>query len=96
MLGIGGIIGGISGGLITQYTDTHYVFYIFCMMGLLIMIAACAMDNAIEAEQLGVINMSLGTRISTNFKEIRTGFKVKELSQSVIFFFLLGCLVPTF
>ena len=50
MLGIGGIIGGVSGGLITQYTDTHYVFYIFGLMGFLIMCSACAMDSAIEAE----------------------------------------------
>ena len=72
------------------------MFYIFGMMGFSIMVSACAMDNAIESEQLGIINMSLGTRISTNFKEIKTGFKVKELSKSVFFFFLLGCLVPTF
>ena len=96
MLGLGGIIGGVSGGLITQYTDTHYVFYIFGLMGFLIMVAACCMDSAIEAEQLGVINMSLCNRISTNFSDIKTGFKVRELTRSVIFFLLLGCLVPTF
>ena len=96
MLGIGGIIGGVSGGLITQYTNAHYVFYIFGLMGFLIMIAACSMDNAIEAEQLGVINMSLCNRVSTNFSDIKTGFKVRELTRSVIFFLLLGCLVPTF
>ena len=96
MLGLGGIIGGVSGGLITQFTDTHYVFYIFGIMGFLIMVAACLMDSAIEAEQLGVINMSLCNRVSTNFSDIKTGFKVRELTRSVIFFLLLGCLVPTF
>ena len=90
MLGIGGIIGGVSGGLITQYANAHYVFYIFGLMGFLIMIAACSMDNAIEAEQLGVINMSLCNRVSTNFSDIKTGFKVRELTRSVIFFLLLG------
>ena len=40
--------------------------------------------------------MSLCNRISTNFSEIKTGFKVRELRRSVIFFILLGCLVPTF
>ena len=35
-------------------------------------------------------------RMRTNFNEIRVGFRVKELWRSFIFFFLLGCLVPTF
>ena len=76
MLGIGGIVGGVAGGLITQYSDTHYVFYIFGLMGFMIMMSAQAMDSSIEAGQIEVINMSLGTRISTNFKEIKTGFQV--------------------
>lgn len=96
MLGLGGIIGGVSGGLITQFMDSHYIFYIFGFMGFLIMISACAISNSIEAEQSDVINMSLCNRIYTNFSDIKTGFKVRELTRSVIFFFLLGCLVPTF
>ena len=40
--------------------------------------------------------MSLMERMRTNFNEIRVGFRVKELWRSFIFFFLLGCLVPTF
>ena len=31
-----------------------------------------------------------------NFIDIKTGFKVSELWKSFLFFFLLGCLVPTF
>ena len=50
MLGLGGIIGGISGGLITQYYDSHYVFYIFGFLGFLIMCSAASMSNSIEAE----------------------------------------------
>jgi len=96
MLGIGGIIGGITGGLFTQYLDTHYCFYIFGLMGFFIMLSAIAMPDSIEAEQLAVINMSLCNRVSTNFNEIKTGFKVRELRRAVVFFILLGCLVPTF
>ena len=96
LLGIGGIIGGVAGGLITQYWNTHFVFYIYGTMGLLIFISGCAMSSAIEADQIGVINMGLCERIKTNFNEIKIGFRVKELWRSFIFFFLLGCLVPTF
>ena len=31
-----------------------------------------------------------------NFSDIKTGFKVRELWRSFLFFFLLGCLVPSF
>ena len=31
-----------------------------------------------------------------NFHDIKTGFRVKELWRSFLFFFLLGCLVPSF
>ena len=72
------------------------VFYIFGTMGLLIFISGCSMSSEIEADQMTVISMSLWERIKTNFSEIKVGFRVKELWRSFIFFFLLGCLVPTF
>ena len=50
LLGLGGIIGGISGGLITQYYDTHLIFYVFGFLGFLIMLSGLAMSNEIEAE----------------------------------------------
>ena len=40
--------------------------------------------------------MTLGPRVKQNFADIKTGFKVSELWRSVLFFLLLGCLVPSF
>lgn len=40
--------------------------------------------------------MGLRQRVSQNYADIKTGFKVRELWRSFIFFFLLGCLVPSF
>ena len=40
--------------------------------------------------------MSFSNRVKQNFHDIRTGFKVRELWNSFLFFFLLGCLVPSF
>jgi len=40
--------------------------------------------------------MSFSLRVKQNWSDIKTGFKVRELWRSFIFFFLLGCLVPTF
>lgn len=96
LLGLGGIVGGVSGGLITQYYDTHIIFYIFGFLGFLIMLSGLAMSKEIEADQLTVIQMSLSARVKQNCADIKTGFKVRELWRSFIFFFLLGCLVPTF
>ena len=50
LLGFGGIIGGVSGGLITQYYDTHFIFFIFGFLGFLIMLSGLAMDKDIEAD----------------------------------------------
>jgi MFS family permease len=96
LLGIGGIFAGVAGGLITQYYDTHWIFYIFGFMGFLISLSGFLMSADIEADQMLVINLTLKQRVKKNFSDIKTGFKVKELWKSFIFFFLLGCLVPTF
>ncbi len=96
MLGVGGIFAGVAGGLITQYYNTLWIFYIFGFMGFLISLSGFFMSADIEADQLSVINLSLTNRVGKNFSDIKTGFKVKELWKSFIFFFLLGCLVPSF
>ena len=43
-----------------------------------------------------VINMSLGQRVRQNCSDIKLGFKVKELWKSFLFYFLFGCMVPSF
>ena len=96
LLGVGGIFGGVAGGLITQYSNTLYVFYIYGVLGLLIATSGLYMSAAIEEEHQSVINLSISHRVRQNCADIRTGFRVRELWRSSIFFFLLGCLVPSF
>jgi len=60
MLGLGGIIGGVAGGLITQYFSSYLVFYIFGVIGFLIALSGFMMSSDIEADQITVIQMSLG------------------------------------
>ena len=43
-----------------------------------------------------VINMTLCARIKHNYIEIKKGFKIREFHRAVIFFLLLGALVPSF
>ena len=81
-MGLGGIFGGLAGGVITQYYDTLWIFYIFGCIGSLIMISGCLMDPNIEAEQSSVINMRLCSRVKQNFSDIKMGFRVKELQRA--------------
>ena len=96
MLGLGGMIGGVAGGLIIQYYSSYFIFYIFGMVGFCIAMSGFMMDSAIEQEHMTVINMSLGQRVRQNCSDIKLGFKVKELWKSFLFYFLFGCMVPSF
>ena len=40
--------------------------------------------------------MSLKDRIKSNFRDIKTGFKIKEFHRAILFFVILGTLVPSF
>ena len=53
-------MGGLAGGLITQYSNTMYIFYIYGFLGFLIALSGFLMSSTIEADQLEVINLSLG------------------------------------
>jgi hypothetical protein len=43
-----------------------------------------------------VITLSLCQRIKFTFVCIKDGLKIRELHRSVIFFFLIGIIVPSF
>ena len=72
------------------------MFYIYGFLGFMIAISGFYMSSAIEEEHQSVINLTIGHRIKQNYADIKTGFRVRELWRSSIFFFLLGCLVPSF
>ena len=63
MLGFGGILGGVTGGVITQYGSTYLIFYIFGALGFFIALSGFLMSSDIEADHMSVINMSLGERV---------------------------------
>ena len=59
MNSFGGIIGSIVDGLITQYSDPRYCFYLVSALGLLIMIQASILSSDIEMADENVVEMSL-------------------------------------
>ena len=94
MYGIGGIGGSLLGGYTTENNCNQLVFLTLSAISLLTAVVGCFMSNSLENKILN--NMSLGDRLKSNIKDMQTGFKIREFSRSILFFILLGALVPSF
>lgn len=66
------------------------------VLGLLIAASGIMMNSNLEQGSEKVINMGLCARTKLNLVEIKNGFKIKELYRSVLFFLLLGAVIPSF
>jgi len=96
MSGTGGIIGGFAGGYMTQNLESEYVFYVTAILGLLVLASGFLMKPHLEAGSEDVILMTFTERSKMIFKEVWAGLKLREMYRSVIFFILLGLIVPNF
>ena len=72
------------------------IFFSLAGVGLALSLVGCCMSKKFDICNEEVINMTLCRRIKYNFVEIKNGFKIKEFHRAVIYFVLLGALVPTF
>ena len=63
-------------------------------ISLLTAIVGYFMSNKFENRILN--DMSFKERLKSNFRDMKIGFKIKELRRSILFFILLGALVPSF
>ena len=54
------------------------------------------MSKKLDESAEEIINMTLCGRIKYNFFEIKNGFKIREFHRAVLFFLILGALVPSF
>ena len=73
-----------------------YVFYTMGTLGFLVGISGLMMNTNLEQGSEKIIEMSLCARTKLNLVEIKNGFKIKELYRSVLFFLLLGAVIPSF
>jgi len=96
MLGLGGVLGSVIGGVMTEYAEARYCFYFTSVLGLLVSIQAFLMSKSMEIADQNVITLSLKQRIKFTFVCIKDGLKIREMYRSVIFFFLIGIIVPSF
>lgn len=55
MYGVGGVIGSIIGGEITNNLDPYDTFYVIALVGLIISLLAFMMDHSLESEPEGFL-----------------------------------------
>ena len=96
MVGLGGGIGGLVGGYLTQELMSDWIFIIMAILGFLVSMSACLMSSSVEQGSEKVIQMGLIQRTASNFRDICKGFGVRELYRSVLFFLILGAVIPSF
>jgi len=59
LVGVGGVIGSLTGGFLTQYDATRWCFLIASVVGFLIAFSGLLMDKKLEQDSDALINMSL-------------------------------------
>lgn len=96
MVGLGGGLGGLIGGYLTQQNLTDIIFFIMATLGFFVSLSACLMSSSVEQGSEAVIQMGLIQRTTSNFRDICKGFGVRELYRSVLFFLILGAIIPSF
>ena len=96
MYGVGGVVGSVIGGILTENGQIALCFYTLATLGGCIAVIGCLMNSNMDASAAEVINMSLWTRIKHNYQEIKTGLKVREFSRSLIYVCLMGAVVPSY
>ena len=96
MYGFGGVVGSLIGGEITKSFDPHYAFYVISMFGFLISITGIMLSSSLENSDQSIINMTFYKRACQVCKEVWKGLKIRELNRSILFFILMGCVIPSF
>lgn len=90
------MLGGIIGGELTYLGMNDICFFIMGFLGFLVAVSGCMMNANLEQGSEKIISMTLCERSKLNLTEIWQGFKIRELYRSVIFFLLLGAVIPSF
>lgn len=96
MVGIGGILGSLAGGYLTEYEATRWCFAIYAVVGFLIGLSSWIMDKSCEQENEELIGASLKERSKQNMKGVWQGLKCPELHRSILYFLIMGFLIPNF
>ena len=66
------------------------------LFGGMIAMSGICMSMELERGSEGVINMGLWRRTKFVFKEVWTGLQIRELYRAVIFYTIMGCVIPNY
>ena len=94
-LAIGGVIGSLCGGYITEYIDPRWAYAVMAVFGFAVMTAGILMDSHLEQDSNALINASLKERSLENLRNVWKGVKLKQLWQTMLFFVILGATLPS-
>ena len=67
MYGVGGIVGAVIGGILTQSDQLPLIFFSIATVGASLSVVGCLMDKKMDESAQGVINMTLSERIKYNY-----------------------------
>lgn len=100
-MGVGGVIGCMAGGYLTQYSHPKYTFLIVSGMGLIIALIGTALtkeaeQNEVEDERQEANNGSFWTNLKENFHQIGLALRMPEIYCVICFFVLNGLFSPSF
>ena len=96
MFGVGGTLFGILGGFLLEHTSAKVIFFVTAVLGLILGISGFALDSNLEHCSNEIIQMSLWARIKLNSSQIKEGFTIQELRNTITFMFLFASVVPNF
>lgn len=96
MVACGGILGSLFGGYLTETGQDSWCFALRALIGFLISGVALTMDSSLEKESDERINASFKSRCKSNYDDIKKGIQLPELWQSLLFFVIMGALIPSF
>jgi len=96
LVSLGGVIGGSCGGYLIEYVGTLYVYAIVSAMSFILAASSLLMKKSVENTSEAEQAMSFCQRSKKNLKEIKRGLSIRELYRTLIFFLVLGAVVPSF
>jgi hypothetical protein len=93
---LGGVVGALIGGRLTDVGLDFWCFASKGMLGLLISLSALTMPKSVEKDNEELINAGFTERARSNYHDIKNGLRRPELWKTIVFYAIYGCLIPSF
>jgi len=100
-MGVGGVIGCMGGGFLTQYSHPRYAFLAASGMGLIIALIGTCLTKEAEQNEAGIENseadnVGFWSNLKANLYQISLAIRMPEIYCVICFFVLNGLFSPSF